>query len=184
LNIHYFKQARILHKWLGLACFIFILILSVSGILLMHSDSLELEKRMIAGRFLPEQYFNVAGARRVVQSLAAISEKDTLVLFAGTDHGLFRSGDSGQSWVELKEGLFSHDIRVLTVNPKDSQVIYAGTSQGIFKSEDQGESWSEWFDKASGLTNVFVNDLLINPRDTDILYAATQGGLFVYSAKL
>jgi len=59
------------------------------------------------------------------------------------------------------------------------QVIYAGTPKGIFKSEDQGESWSEWFDEASGLTNVFINDLLIDPRVTDILYAATQGGLFV-----
>lgn len=179
MNIHYFKQTRILHKWLGLVCFIFVLILAASGILLMHADTLELDQRMIGGRFLPDKYFRVVGAHRSVQSLAVISEKETSILFAGTDHGLFRSNDSGQSWVELKQGLFSQDIRVLAVNPQDSQMIYAGTPKGIFKSEDQGESWGEWFDEASGLTHVFINDLLINPNDTDNIYAATQGGLFV-----
>jgi len=179
LNTNYFKQTRVLHKWMGLACFIFILVLSVSGILLMHSDSLELEKRMVAGQYLPKKYFTVGGSHLVVQSLAVTSKNGTQVLFAGTDHGLFRSEDSGQHWVKLKQGLFSHDIRVLAVSPEDSQVIYAGTPKGIFKSEDQGESWDEWFDEASGLTNTVINDLLIGPRDPDILYAATQGGLFV-----
>ena len=179
MNIHYFKQARILHKWLGVACFIFVLILSASGILLMHADSLELDKKMIEGKFLPNKYFQVVGAHRSVQSLAVISENEASIIFAGTDHGLFRSNDSGQSWVELKEGLFSQDIRVLAINPQDSQMIYAGTPKGIFKSEDQGDSWSEWFDEASGLTHVLINDLLINPNDTDTIYAATQGGLFV-----
>lgn len=164
---------------MGLACFIFILVLSVSGILLMHSDSLELEKKMVGGQYLPKKYFSVGGSPLVVQSLAVTSSNGAQVIFAGTDHGLFRSGVSGQSWTKLQQGLFSHNIRVLAVSPEDPQVIYAGTPMGIFKSEDQGESWSQWIDQASGLTNAFINDLLIDPKDPDILYAATQGGLFV-----
>ncbi len=179
MNINYFKQTRVLHKWMGLACFIFILVLSVSGILLMHSDSLELEKKMVGGQYLPKKYFSVGGSPLVVQSLAVTSSNGAQVIFAGTDHGLFRSGVSGQSWTKLQQGLFSHNIRVLAVSPEDPQVIYAGTPMGIFKSEDQGESWSQWIDQASGLTNAFINDLLIDPKDPDILYAATQGGLFV-----
>ena len=145
----------------------------------MHTDSLDLSKRMVGGEFLPEKYFYVAGTNRSIQSLAYIAHKKQLVLFAGTDHGLFRSIDSGKSWVESKQGLFSQDIQALAVDPKNPQLIYAGTPKGIFKSEDQGENWNEWFDQASGLTNVFINDLLIDPNQTETLYAATQEGLFV-----
>lgn len=177
MKIRYFKQARFLHKWMGLACFIFIFILSLSGILLMHSDSLELEKKMIDGNLLPAKYFHVEGAPQTVQALAVIPGTTPPVLFAGTDHGLFRSMDMGKTWDEPKQGLFSTDIRALAVDPVNTGTLYAGTLNGIFKSEDHGETWSEWFDAASGLTNTAINDLLIGSPDT--LYAATQGGLFV-----
>ncbi|SVB12230.1 uncharacterized protein METZ01_LOCUS165084, partial [marine metagenome] len=166
-------------KLMGLACFIFVILLSVSGILLMHNDSLGLSKRMVEGQFLPEKYFHVAGKHRAVQSLAFISKKKTTLIFAGTNHGLFRSDDGGQSWIELKQGLFSQNIRDLAVDPKDSQLIYAGTPKGIFKSENQGENWNEWFDQSSGLANTLINELLINPKNTSTVYAATEGGLFV-----
>jgi len=145
----------------------------------MHTDSLELSKRMVGGQFLPEKYFHIAGINRSIQSLTYIPNEKQPVLFAGTDHGLFRSIDSGENWTESKQGLFSQDIRALAVDPKDPQQIYAGTPKGIFKSEDQGENWNEWFDQASGLTSVFINDLLIDPNQEETIYAATQGGLFV-----
>ncbi|SVA42551.1 uncharacterized protein METZ01_LOCUS95405, partial [marine metagenome] len=178
MSTRYFKPIRILHKWLGVACFLFVIVLSVSGILLMHTDSLELSKRMVGGQFLPKKYFYVAETHRSIQSLAFISNNKTPLLFAGTDHGLFRSIDSGKNWVESKQGLFSQDIRALATNPKNPKVIYAGTSKGIFKSEDQGESWGEWFDQASGLENILINDLLVSPKEESTVYAATQGGLF------
>ena len=134
---------------------------------------------MVEGKFLPKKYFHVAGAHRSIQSLAFISKKKTTLIFAGTNHGLFRSNDGGQSWIELKQGLFSQNIRDLVVDPKDSQLIYAGTPKGIFKSEDQGENWNEWFDQSSGLANTLINELLINPKNTSTVYAATEGGLFV-----
>ena len=134
---------------------------------------------MVGGQFLPEKYFHIAGVNRSIQSLAYAPNDTKPILFAGTDHGLFRSIDSGENWIESKQGLFSQDIRALAVDPKDPQQIYAGTPKGIFKSEDQGENWNEWFDQASGLTSVFINDLLIDPNQAETIYAATQGGLFV-----
>ena len=71
----------------------------------MHTDSLELSKRMVGGEFLPDKYFYVAGANRSIQSLAYITDKKQLVLFVGTDHGLFRSIDLGESWIESRQGL-------------------------------------------------------------------------------
>jgi len=145
----------------------------------MHTDTLELSKRMVGGQFLPEKYFHITGINRSIQSLTYIPNEKQSVLFAGTDHGLFRSIDSGENWIESKQGLFNQDIRALAANPKDPQQIYAGTPKGIFKSEDQGENWNEWFDQASGLTSVFINDLLIDPNQAETIYAATLGGLFV-----
>jgi photosystem II stability/assembly factor-like uncharacterized protein len=145
----------------------------------MHTDSLELSKRMVGGKFLPDKYFHVVGINRSIQSLAYIPNEKKYIFFAGTDHGLFRSIDSGETWVESKKGLFSQNIRALAVDSKDSQLVYAGTPKGIFKSEDRGESWNEWFDQASGLTSVFINDLLIDPNQAETIYAVTQGGLFV-----
>ena len=85
----------------------------------MHNDSLGLSERMVGAQFLPQKYFHIAGKHRSVQSLAFISKNRTKLLFAGTDHGLFCSKDLGASWIELKQGLFSQNIRVLAVNPKD-----------------------------------------------------------------
>ena len=145
----------------------------------MHVDSLELGKKMVDGKFLPKKYFNLTGVSRSIQSLAYIPNDKQSIIFAGTDHGLFRTIDSGKSWVESKKGLFNQDIRALAVDPKDSRLIYAGTPKGIFKSWDSGESWTDWYDQASGLTNAFINDLLIDPNQAETIYAATQGGLFV-----
>ena len=96
----------------------------------------------------------------------------------GTDHGLYRSQDKGNSWNELEQGLFHKIIRVLTVDPVQSGVLYAGTPGGIFKTEDGGDHWTEWFDASSGLTNGDVHDIVIHPEDSYKLFAATQGGLY------
>jgi photosystem II stability/assembly factor-like uncharacterized protein len=168
-------------KWLGAACFLFLFLLSVSGIILINADSLELNKKVIDGKFIPDKYFQITETHRSIQSLASISVKNKILIFVGTDHGLYRSINSGESWVQLKQGLFSQDIRVLAVDPKNQQLMYAGTPKGIFKSEDQGENWNKWFDQTHGLTSVFINDLLIDPNKTKVIYAATQNGLFVSS---
>ena len=172
---------QIFLKWLGLACFLFLFLLSVSGIILINADSLDLNKKVISGKFIPEKYYQIAETHRSIQSLASITVDNKVLIYVGTDHGLYRSINSGKSWIQLKQGLFSQDIRALAIDPKNSQLMYAGTPKGIFKSEDQGESWNKWFDKAHGLTNVFINDLLIGPNNTKVIYAATQSGLFVSS---
>ncbi|MBT5258664.1 MAG: hypothetical protein HOL75_07145, partial [Nitrospina sp.] len=75
----------------------------------MHTDSLELSKKMVDGKFLPKKYFNITGVNRSIQSLAYIPNDKQSIIFAGTDHGLFRTIDSGKSWVESKKGLFNQD---------------------------------------------------------------------------
>jgi photosystem II stability/assembly factor-like uncharacterized protein len=63
------------------------------------------------------------------------------VLFAGTQDGVYRSGDGGTSWRRTD---FPRDLQVwsVTVHPRNARVVYAGTSPvGICRSEDGGETW-------------------------------------------
>ncbi|UCD10503.1 MAG: hypothetical protein JSU88_07315, partial [Nitrospinaceae bacterium] len=119
MNIRQFKHARKLHQVIGLISAVFFIILAVTGILLMHYDNLGLSGKVVNGRFLPEKYFVIDSQEPAIQALAA-SRKGTF--YAGTAHGLFRSDNGGGSWTDLKQGLFSQDIRALTLDPAKPRV--------------------------------------------------------------
>ena len=66
------------------------------------------------------------------------------VIIAGTTEGLFRSGDWGQSWKAINEGLTHRHIRWLAFHPEISDLELAGTDPaGIFVSRDGGDSWEK-----------------------------------------
>ena len=156
-------------------CAVFFIILSLSGFILMHYESLGLNAIEVNGKFLPDKYFKLSANRRSIQAITATKNG---TLYVGTDYGLYRSRDNGKTWIHLEQGLFNQNIHALAVDPVESKVIYAGTSGGIFKTEDGGDHWADWFDAASGLTNGEVNDLVIHPQNPARIYAATEGGLF------
>jgi ligand-binding sensor domain-containing protein len=53
-------------------------------------------------------------------------------LYAGTDFGVFRSTDVGETWSAVNSGLTSLSVFVLTIDPLDSSTLYAGTTGGVF----------------------------------------------------
>ncbi len=141
----------------------------------MHYDGLGLNNVVVSGKFLPDKYFKLAAHKRTVQVINATNHG---ALFVGTDYGLYRSRDDGNTWAHLEQGMFNQNIHALAIDPRDPDTLYAGTSGGIFKTEDGGDHWTDWFDASSGLSNGEINDLAIHPDNPEILYAATQGGLF------
>ena len=57
-------------------------------------------------------------------------------LYAGSENGVFVSGDGGNSWAPTS---FNDSVSTLTV---DEDTVYAGTwSQGVFRSDDAGVTW-------------------------------------------
>jgi hypothetical protein len=62
--------------------------------------------------------------------------------------GVFRSGDGGQTWTQLVDGLPELDATDLVMEPGNPQVLYAAIGRifgspdnGVYKSSNGGESW-------------------------------------------
>lgn len=60
-------------------------------------------------------------------------------IFAGTfGGGVYKSNDTGNTWISCNNGLFNGYIHALT---NDQNSLYAASSIGLFKSTNNGQSW-------------------------------------------
>ncbi len=72
------------------------------------------------------------------------------VILAGTDDGVWRSDDLGESWDEASQGLASGHVRWLAYHPDLSDFELVGTEPaGIFVSRDGGDSWQACLEVAA-----------------------------------
>lgn len=132
--------------------------------------------------FVPEPRLVAARATRPVRTpvrthihaLRAVgSEKDKLVLFAGTDVGLFRSSNSGTTWEQVKAaGLTDVSVLAIYAPPNSDSRLAARTNSGLFISEDSGRTW-----QAALLPDgYYLYDVaLAAERDIAILAATSRG---------
>lgn len=84
-------------------------------------------------------------------------------VFAGTqDHGVYKSTDGGDTWLEVNTGIPEFiTIETLGVSPEYAidQTVFAGTRcRGVFKTTDGGAGWS-----CTGLAGDFVCSLAVSP---------------------
>lgn len=110
------------------------------------------------------------GERTMPQDYGSTSDG---YLFAATDLGIYRSSDSGQTWVSANSGMPANDVRVLASNSINE--MYAGTNaHGVFRSANHGDSWEPF---NTGLTDTVITSLYC---DSDgYLFAGTYSkGIF------
>lgn len=100
------------------------------------------------------------------------------VLIAGTNSGIFRSDDSGESWKRLPTSTTPGLINVesLAIDPRNTDVIYAGTWYLPYKSADGGQTWKIIKTGMIDDSDVFAID--INPRDPDHVIASACSGIY------
>ena len=93
----------------------------------------------------------------------AIDPSNTSTIYAGTDDGVFKSTDGGESWSAT--GLTNTNVNALAIDPANHSII-AGTDDDVYRSTDGGGHW--YF--SVGPSN--VNGLAIDPTNPDIIYAS------------
>jgi photosystem II stability/assembly factor-like uncharacterized protein len=98
------------------------------------------------------------------------------LVLAGTNVGIFRSPDHGDTWTPASVGLRSSAINALAVDPQNPSTVWAigygfdGKDSGLFRSGDAGLTWS----LGSGPDGSF-GALAIDPEHSSTLYAGGSG---------
>jgi uncharacterized repeat protein (TIGR01451 family) len=109
----------------------------------------------------------------VVPALA-IDPSTPSTLYAGTDEGVYKSTDSGDTWAPANVGLSNEHVSSLAIDPRNPSTLYAAVySGGVFRSTDSGGTWAN---VGAGLTGQNVLHLAIDPRTPSTLYAGTLEG--------
>lgn len=83
-------------------------------------------------------------APQVIQIL--IDRTNPSIVYAGTNQGVYRSTDGGETWVARNQGLGGYGdlvISGLALHPTNSQTLFIGTwGYGIFRTTDSGAHWT------------------------------------------
>ncbi len=108
-----------------------------------------------------------------------INPTNPRVLLLGTDAGLLRSDDGGDSWkfgkCEMQPPAYD-----LAIDPIGPDVVYAAFKEGVARSTDGGTTWSPMNTGLSADTGE-IHELAINPLNPQVLYAATDSGVYSYN---
>ena len=92
-------------------------------------------------------------------------------LYAGTyAGGVFKSNDSGASWISIAPEIRGQTVNALAVDPSAPRTNFAGTySSGVWRSVDGGARRTE---SRNGMGAVNVQALLVDAGATGTIYAA------------
>lgn len=110
----------------------------------------------------------------------ALDPSTTTTVYAGTDYGMFKSINGGNSW----SGLNTQRTYALAVDPTNSATLYAATDFGVYRSTNGGVDWNPPSAPGSSLA---AKAVVLNPATPTTLYAGGNGGVFngsVFSAGL
>jgi photosystem II stability/assembly factor-like uncharacterized protein len=111
-----------------------------------------------------------------VRALAAHPQHPGL-LFAGTDHGGFRSQDGGLSWKPIRSIDAAIEVWSLYICPQDANLMFAGTRPSrLYGSHDGGQSWAQLPLELPATTH--ITGIAVDPEDTETIYVGIEvGGL-------
>lgn len=100
---------------------------------------------------------------------------DTLLI--GTNSGVYRSRDAGESWEKLPTvGMTNANIESLAIDPRDDKVVYAGSWHLPFKTTDGGQTWQVTNKGIIDDSDVFAIE--IDSRNPDHIILSACSGIY------
>jgi len=163
--------------------------LSAAGVFRSDDDGRTWEPKNTGVRadFLPDKFPEVG---QCVHHMEPHSQRGD-VLYQQNHCGVYRTDDSGDTWVDISEGLPSRFGFPLAVLPHDGDTIFVipeesyqarMTPEGslrIYRSRDRGSSWqplTRGLPQAHAYVNVMRMALAVDALDPAGVYVGTQGG--------
>ncbi len=102
----------------------------------------------------------------------AIDDNDNI--YVGTSsHGVIKSTDNGDSWIDLSVGAASNDFRDIVI--RDNAIYASSWGGGVLKSTDDGATWENI---SSTLPSNVIHSISFDSESS--LYAGAYDGLGVY----
>lgn len=114
--------------------------------------------------------WTAANSGIATQRVFSLASKPGGLVIAGTQTGVFRSTNNGDSWIAGGAGPASFARSLLTT---PSGEVFAGSGLGIHLSTDDGVSWTA---RNNGLTNTSVGSLIRNQNGD--MFAGADGFVF------
>jgi len=163
--------------------FIFFLLLAVSSPSLVCAQNDEIDPALFKGL-----HYRLVGPSRGgrVTTVTGVPSQPKTFYIGVASGGLFRTTDSGVTWVPLTDGKVPlGSTGCVAVSESDPNVIYLGTGsdgvrsnvstgRGIYKSTDGGQTW-----KFIGLYNAGqVGAVRIHPTNPNIVWVSAVGDIF------
>ena len=150
----------------------FVLLLAVSA-------SAQVDPQLYSG--LEWRLIGPFRAGRTVAITGVPGQPDTYY-FGGVAGGVWRTTNSGRTWVPIFDSVKVGSIGAVAVAPSDPNVLYVGSGEadmrsdisvgnGMYKSSDGGKSWT-----AIGLTDSqAIGRVLVDPKDPNRVFVAALG---------
>jgi photosystem II stability/assembly factor-like uncharacterized protein len=112
-----------------------------------------------------------AGLGEVQVNNITFDPTNSNIVYAGTQAGLYRSIDGGNTWTLT--GLPTNvQVFKVVIDPQTNTKLYVGGSTGLLRSNNNGESWS-----AAAAVSQNVTGMAINREAPETVYAVANGRL-------
>lgn len=137
-----FILSKWLHKYIGLLLILFLIWMSLSGVLMNHPELIS--EISVPGWLVPSQY-HIRNWNRSALIDLEFSKKDPNVGYAAGIVGVWKTTDGGRSFVEMASGLPSSEyylkVRSLFLLEGQTDWLFAGTDGGLFARNLQEARW-------------------------------------------
>ncbi|MEJ2637524.1 MAG: PepSY domain-containing protein [Calditrichia bacterium] len=128
-----FGKSRWIHKYFGLVLLLFLMWMSISGILLNHP---ELIANYSIPAWLVPSHYRIKNWDRSALITLKFSEKNQRIGFAAGKLGIWKTEDGGQTFLplrsELPESPYYRKTNDILLLEKDSDLLFAATDGGLF----------------------------------------------------
>ncbi|NUN94821.1 MAG: hypothetical protein HUU16_01495 [Candidatus Omnitrophica bacterium] len=107
-----------------------------------------------------------------------LSKTPGALLLGNTSRGIWRSGNSGQTWEYSSSGMHSSgQVQAIAAVPSSASTLYVGLAQeGVWRTQDGGRTWEERSDGiASEIAyNRSIRSLAVDPSNPNHLLTGTE----------